>query len=140
MFTRREGLAPDATRGDNRAVGRSRPLLACFMPTQDDEIARYLREAAESGELARIDGYGKPLPEDAGWQATPDELRMPFKILKNAGFAPPEVALFHERARLVEAIEACSDESERSALRRRLSELEQRLALRLEKLRGSGTL
>ena len=53
------------------------------MPTQDEEIARHLREAAASGELSRIEGYGKPLPEDPGWSAIPEELRMPFKILKN---------------------------------------------------------
>ena len=68
------------------------------MPTQDEEIARHLREAMASGELAGTEGFGKPLPEDAGWEATPEALRMPFKILKNAGFVPPEVELFHERA------------------------------------------
>jgi len=110
------------------------------MPTQDEEIARHLREAAASGELAGIEGYGKPLPEVPGWDATPDELRMPFRILKNAGHAPPEIELFHQRAELVAALEATSDPAEQHALRGRLAELQQKIAVRLEALRRSGTL
>ena len=75
------------------------------MPTQDEEIARHLREALASGELAGTEGFGKPFPEDAGWDATPESLRMPFKILKNAGFVPAEVELFHERAALSASLE-----------------------------------
>jgi len=110
------------------------------MPTQDEEIARHLQEALKSGELSRTEGFGKPLPEDAGWDATPESLRMPFKILKNAGFVPPEVELFHERAALAASLQQCQDESERNALRQKLSELEQRIALRLEALRVNGSL
>jgi hypothetical protein len=110
------------------------------MPTQDEEIARHLREALASGELAGTDGFGKPLPEAPGWDATPDSLRMPFKILKNAGFVPAEVELFHERAALSASLRACTSEPARIELRRKLSDLEQRIALRLEALRINGTL
>ena len=110
------------------------------MPTQDEEIARHLREALASGELAGTEGFGKPLPEDAGWDATPESLRMPFKILKNAGFVPAEVELFHERAVLSASLQSCTSEPERAELRRRLSDLEQKIALRLEALRINGTL
>ena len=110
------------------------------MPTQDEEIARHLQEAAVSGELAQIAGYGKPLEEDAGWHATPEALRMPFKILKNAGYAPPEVELFKERAALAAALEQCNDPQEQRALQLRLSALQQRLALRLEALKAHGSL
>jgi len=110
------------------------------MPTQDEEIARHLREAMASGELAGTPGFGKPLPEDPGWEATPEELRMPFRILKNAGFVPPEVELLHERAALNAALSAAAGQAERSALRQRLSDLEQKIALRLEALRSHGKL
>ena len=108
------------------------------MPTQDEEIARHLREAAASGELSRVPGYGQPLVQDEGWDATPEALRMPFKILKNAGFVPPEIDLFHERARLTAALVGCADPATRTALQGELSALEQKLALRLESLRNSG--
>jgi len=110
------------------------------MPTQDEEIARHLREALASGELAGTRWFGKPFTEDAGWNATPEALRMPFKILKDAGFVPAEVELFHERARLTTALGACASEPERVDLRRKLSDLEQKIALRLEALRVSGSL
>jgi hypothetical protein len=110
------------------------------MPTQDEEIARHLREALESGELAGTPGFGKPLPEDAGWNATPESLRMPFKILKNAGFVPTEVELFRERAALSALLQSCASETERTEVRCKLSELEQKIALRLESLRVHGTL
>ena len=110
------------------------------MPTQDEEIARHLREALASGELASTEGFGKPLPEAAGWDATPEPLRMPFKILKNAGVVPAEVALFHARAALAASIRECSDAAEQKALRQRLSELEQKIALRLEAMRVDGSL
>lgn len=110
------------------------------MATQDEEIARHLREALASGELAGTEGFGKPLPEDAGWDATPESLRMPFKVLKNAGFVPAEVELFHERAALSASLVSCKSEPERIELRRKLSDLEQKIALRFEALRINGTL
>ncbi len=110
------------------------------MPTQDEEIARHLREALASGELAAARSFGKPLAEDEGWSATPESLRMPFKILKDAGVVPAEVELFHERAALNESLRLSASEPERIALRRKLSDLEQKISLRLEALRTSGTL
>lgn len=107
------------------------------MSTQDEDIARHLREALASGELRQAKGFGKPLPEDTGWEATPPALRMPFRILKNAGVPPPEIALFHERARLAAAVRDCRDAAARKVLEQQLSELEQKLALRLEALRAS---
>lgn len=110
------------------------------MPTQDDEIARHLQEALDSGELAGTRGFGQPFAEDEAWNATPVSLRMPYKILKNAGYRPPEIDLFHQRAELTAALEAAATEAERAALRRQLAELQQRISLRLEGLRVNGTL
>jgi hypothetical protein len=105
------------------------------MGTLDDEIARKLREAAISGELSSAKGYGEPEAHAPGWEATPPALRMPMKILKDAGATPPEIAWFHERARLRVLIESTAGPAEREKLQRQLSELEQKIALRLESLR-----
>ena len=70
------------------------------MRTIDEEIARHLRQAAEAGELKSAPSFGKPFAQDVGWDETPQALRMPFKILKDAGVPPPEIELFHERARI----------------------------------------
>jgi hypothetical protein len=108
------------------------------MHTFDDEIARRLKEAAESGELRTAKDYGRPMEADAGWDATPADLRLPMKILKDAGAAPPEVEIFRERARLRSAIAECADPHEQQLMRTQLVELEQKLALRLELLRLHG--
>ncbi len=110
------------------------------MATLDDEIARHLQTAAESGELSSAEGYGKPLTHNAGWDETPEALRMPFKILKDAGVVPHEVEMFQERARLRTALEAASTPQERQEVQQRLSDLEQKLALRLESLRINASL
>lgn len=110
------------------------------MGTLDDEIARHLAAASASGELKAAPSYGKPLARPDGWDETPDELRQAFKILKDAGYAPPEVALFHERARLRALVEAASSPQDTDAAMRQLGELEQKISLRLEALRKSGSL
>jgi hypothetical protein len=107
---------------------------------QEDHIGQMLRESEASGELRRAPSYGKPLAAAAGYRETPDELRMGMKILKDAGVVPPEVELMQRIAALQAEADACADEAAARALRQRVSELRQALALRLEGLRRSGTL
>jgi len=106
----------------------------------DEEVAAHLLQALKVGELQHARSFGKPLTEDEALAATPETLRMPFKILKDAGFVPPEVEALRSRATLAAELEACGDEAKRLQLRQRLSELEQSLALRLEALRHTGQL
>lgn len=47
------------------------------MGTFDDEIARRIQDALDSGELSQAKGFGKPAVDDPGWDATPPALRMP---------------------------------------------------------------
>ncbi len=107
---------------------------------REEEIALHLQQALASGELQSAESFRKPLAQDVGWEATPDSLRMPFKILKNAGYAPPEVALFHEKAALQDRLAASRDEGERLKLQAQLSQLAQLLAMRLEALRINASL
>ena len=110
------------------------------MPTIDEDIARKLQESVDAGELRLAESYGKPLADMEGWDETPLEFRMPFKILKDAGYAPPEIAMFHRRAELRSRLGTTVDADEDARLRQQLTELEQRLALRLEALRVNGSL
>jgi hypothetical protein len=110
------------------------------MPTIDERIAQSLRDAQRSGELQSARGYGQPLDFGDGYEQTPPELRMAFKLLKDAGFVPPEVEAMKQVAALRAQIETTSDPVEADALRRRVSELQQHIALRLEKLRITGSL
>jgi hypothetical protein len=72
---------------------------------------------------------------------------MPMKILKDAGVVPPEVELMREIAALQAELDAfapgaqaCEDQEAIEALRRKIAERRQALALRLERLRTSGSL
>jgi hypothetical protein len=65
---------------------------------------------------------------------------MAFKALKDAGFVPPEVETMKAIAALRETIASEPDAAKAEAMHRRVSELQQHLALRLEKLRASGSL
>lgn len=110
------------------------------MKSLDEEIAHYLQKALAAGELAHAPSYGKPLPADAAFDETPQALRMPFKILKDAGVPPPEIELFHQRAALREQLQATPEGADRNMLLQRLSELEQVIALRLEALARNANL
>jgi len=104
----------------------------------EDHIGRALAESQANGELKNAKGYGKPLDLGDGYDQTPAELRMPFKMLKDSGFVPPEVALMHEIAALRESLAASVEGSpEQQRQRQRLAELQQGLSLRLERLRGA---
>ena len=110
------------------------------MATLDEQIAQSLRESQRSGELQSAASWGKQLDLADGYAQTPEELRMAFKALKDAGFVPPEVETMQQIAALRQVIDADPDAPHADAMRRRLSELQQHLALRLEKLRASGSL
>lgn len=109
----------------------------------EDQIGRHLAESERSGELRAAPSFGKPLDFGDGYDETPAELRMPMKVLKDAGVVPPEVEVMREIAALQAELDALGPGAEGDAaraLRQRLAEKRQALALRLEKLRLSGSL
>lgn len=61
-----------------------------------DELAeQHIRAALEKGELSNLPGAGKPLQLDDD-SHVPPELRTGYRLLKNAGFLPPELELRRE--------------------------------------------
>ncbi len=81
---------------------------------------RKIREAMARGELDNLPGAGKPLAMDEDLSGVPEELRMAYKVLKNAGFVPPEVGLRKEVVSLREMLGTLEDDEERRTLRRQL--------------------
>jgi len=49
-----------------------------------------IAEAVSRGELDELPGAGRPLELDDD-KLIPEDLRLAYRILKNAGFVPPEV-------------------------------------------------
>jgi hypothetical protein len=106
----------------------------------DDHIGRSLTESEQKGELRTAPSYGKPLHFGDGYEQTPDELRMGFKILKDAGVLPPEVQLMRDIETLRLSLQDAPDDEHGRAERLRLVQMQQALALRLERLRVRGSL
>lgn len=71
-----------------------------------------IEEAQAKGEFDNLPGRGRPL-ELEDMSHVPEELRMAYKILRNAGCLPPELAERKEISRLVDMLEQCEDEQER---------------------------
>jgi hypothetical protein len=97
---------------------------------------RRIQEAIARGELDNLALKGQPLPQE-DLSDVPEELRMGFKILKNAGFLPEELLLRRELATLQDLLAACRDPKEEGRLRRRLSEKQLHYNILLEKNRGN---
>jgi hypothetical protein len=68
-----------------------------------------IRQAIAEGEFANLSGAGRPLIfEDETW--VPEDLRLAYRFLKNAGFVPPELELRNEIITLRDLIETIDDE------------------------------
>ncbi len=122
------------TEGSNAAEKREQRLKLL-----EDDIGRKLAESEASGELRHARSWGRPLDLGDGYDETPAELRMGMKILKDAGVVPAEVELMREIEALRRSLEGAGDDEATRAGRQRLSEMQQALSLRLEKLRTSGS-
>lgn len=89
---------------------------------------RKIAEAQARGEFDGLPGSGRPLDlqDDS---LVPEDLRVAYRILKNAGYVPPELQLSSE-IRGVEVLLECADLDEPGRLQamRRLALLRARLA------------
>lgn len=82
-----------------------------------------IREAIARGEFANLPGAGKPLRlEDDSM--IPEDLRVAYKILKNAGCIPPELELRREIITLRDLLRSIEDEDGK---RERIRELNYKL-------------
>jgi hypothetical protein len=78
----------------------------------DRVVEEIIREAMARGEFDDLRGKGKPLDVGA-YFATPEELRLAYSLLKNAGYMPEEAELLREAGELRARLDACRDETER---------------------------
>lgn len=73
---------------------------------------KMIAEAIERGEFDNLDGAGKPLKLDDD-TFVPEDLRMAYKVLSNAGFLPPELELKKEIVNMGDLIRSLDDDKER---------------------------
>lgn len=100
----------------------------------DDIIKQWVERVEKTGEMRPH--FGKPLDLGDGYLETPDELRMAHKILKNAGYVPAEIEMLQRLAVLKEQLAAAADPEQQRQLRIQLAELQQKVAMMLDALRG----
>jgi hypothetical protein len=93
----------------------------------DDIAERHILAAMERGELDDLPGAGKPLALNDD-RMVPEELRAGYRLLKNAGYLPPEVESLREIRDLRAILAKVVDSPERDLRVRRLRLLETRLA------------
>ncbi|ANY75611.1 molecular chaperone DnaJ [Paenibacillus ihbetae] len=96
-----------------------------------------IEEAVRNGELDNLPMAGKKLPVD-DLSHIPEDLRMSYRIMKNAGYVPEEVSLRKECLRLHDLLAAARNDGEQEQLRRKLNEKQLRLQMLLEQ-RGLGS-
>lgn len=71
-----------------------------------------IKEAQERGEFDDLPGTGEPLNIDDD-SRIPEDLRLTYKILKNADCLPPELELRKEIRQMEDMLEKIPDEKER---------------------------
>ncbi|WP_136796645.1 MULTISPECIES: DUF1992 domain-containing protein [Desulfosediminicola] len=92
--------------------------MDCLTFIAEQKIA----QAIENGELKTSGWKNKPLKLEDD-HMVPDDLKMAYKLLKNAGYIPPEIEQRKEITRLEELIAKTEDEHERLQQMRKLSVL-----------------
>ena len=83
-------------------------------------VEQRIQEALKRGDFDDLPGKGKPLPiEDDSM--VPVELRLAYKILKNAGCLPPELELQKEIRQMEDLLKDLPDEKERYKLMKKIN-------------------
>jgi len=105
-----------------------------MIPGFEALVERRIKQAQKDGQFDNLEGQDKPLKfED---QNVPHELRLAHKILKNAGFLPPEVELKKKIIQVEHLLENTGyDSPARSKIQKKLNYL----LTKLGSIRGGST-
>jgi len=91
-----------------------------MIPGFETIVEERIKKAQKDGDFKNLEGLHKPLKfED---QHIPEELRLSHKILKNAGFLPPEVELKKKITQAEQLLEVAGiDSPERLKIQKKLN-------------------
>lgn len=92
-----------------------------------------ISEALARGDFQDLPGTGQPLDLDEDL-LIPEDLRMAYRILKNAGYVPPEVHTLNEMGALERLVQSLGDGEQRDLALRKL----RLLSMQLGEMRSSG--
>lgn len=90
------------------------------MPGLDAIVEQRIREAQARGDFDDLPGAGAPLElgDDA---LVPEELRAAYRVLRNAGFLPPELEIHREIRDVEQLLQRIDDDFERARLLSRMN-------------------
>lgn len=106
-----------------------------MIPGLERIVEDRIQVSQKKGDFDNLPGTGKPL-EFEDDRHIPEELRLPFKILKNADCLPPEIEMKKEIERTEDLLAGMSDTAERYRTMKRLNYL----IMKLNSTRNSSVL
>jgi DnaJ homologue, subfamily C, member 28, conserved domain len=98
-------------------------------------VEERILQAQKKGEFENLEGFGKPLALHDDYHV-PEELRLAFKILKNADCLPPEIELKKEIRQTEDLLIGMQDTSEKYRLLKKINFL----IMKLNTIRGSSVM
>ena len=94
--------------------------MAGILPGYEKIVEQRIKEAMEKGEFDNLPGKGRPIPlEDDSH--VPEDLRLAYKVLKNADCLPPELLEKKEILQMEDMLAAIPDAKERYKLIKRIN-------------------
>jgi len=100
----------------------------------DKLVESIIKEAQERGEFENLPGKGKPIDLTAYFD-TPEDVRMAYSVLRNAGMASREVELLKEIADLKEILPALLDEKKKKEISKEIEKKQIEFSLMMERQR-----
>jgi hypothetical protein len=102
-----------------------------MIPGFEALVEQRINEARKKGEFNNLEGKNKPIKFEDSY--IPEDMRLGFKILKNAGFLPPELELKKKITQTEQLLEsATADSPEHHKIQKKLNYL-------ITKLNATGT-
>jgi len=98
------------------------------MDVIDQLVEQQVHDAMQRGEFDDLPGSGRPLILDDD-TLVPEELRVAYRLLKNAGYLPPQLQLGKEINEAERLLSCVQDADEHDIAQRRLRCLQLRLSL-----------
>ena len=83
-------------------------------------VEERIKEAQEKGDFDNLPGEGKPLELDNDGHL-PEDLRLAYKILKNADCLPPEIEAMKETRQMEDLLENLTEEREKYKLIKKIN-------------------
>ena len=84
-------------------------------------VEKKIREAMEKGEFDNLAGRGQPV-DLSDYFAAPEDVRLGYRLLRDAKIVPEELELLREAAALKDELEHCSTEDEKRKVKKSMEE------------------